>query len=404
MRIVILNWADGENDPFTYFCEQLRSRLQALGHDAAVLRLDGNTGLVLADLHQRIGLDFAICWQGLGSQLRLTGSTQTVWEMLDLPLLSFHSDQPAYNPANHQQPSKHLFNIYPSHAFATDANTLIPREWPAIVEILPNFFAAPEGETPAFEGDFFVFPKNITPVEVMKARWRERLERNTAELLCLGADRIAEQFRRDHRINHHDVILDLLPAPMSELVRTGRVDPATAKTVFGIKRELDPVYRNTVSGFIIDALAHVPIRVNGRGWDLYAARNNPHHTFQEFGSLADGEYQFRSMYGILDAAPGADLLHDRVARAMVRGTGFLSSVAFRHGEPIYEEFRPLFFSGDADELAARAEAVMADPETHRARVRMFNEVYDAVFPFGDFVRRLVGHMQARGFLLPRISP
>ena len=85
---------------------------------------------------------------------------------------------------------------------------------------------------------------------------------------------------------------------------------------------------------------------------------------------------------------------------MRKGAGFLVSSAWRHDEPIHQEFAELFFSGAPGELAARVNRVRQDPDGHRARVRMFAEVFDAVFPMANFVDRIRYHAAERGFSLP----
>ena len=399
MRIAILNWSGGENDPFTYYSRQLQRQLVALGHSAQLLPLDESLGRVLLPQHRRAPYDLAFTWQGLGSAIRPAGESRTLWELLGIPLVCLQGDHPCYMPPNHEQSSRHLLHFYPCPSFARDANRLIPRDWPGIEFEPPNYVV--DRPPPAnYEGDYFVFPKNLQPVEELREQWRARYDTSWNALLAAGADEIIRAFHAGNRVHHQELILDLLPAPIPSQVRAGGADPAVAALVFELGRELDRVYRNTAAAFVIDTLAHVPIRVNGRGWERFAARGNPNHQFYPFGSVADGAAQFSSAYGILDVAPVRDLLHDRVWRAMRHGCGFLSGTAWREGEPIHDGFADLFFSGNADELASKAEQVMRDPAAHRQRTADFTTVYDAVFTFPDFVEQIRHHAAARGFVLP----
>jgi hypothetical protein len=268
-----------------------------------------------------------------------------------------------------------------------------------MMDSIPNFFGTPS-PPPSRAGDFFVFPKNLVDVDALKRSWRANYDAAACAFLCDGAAAIEAAFRQGSPRDHLEVMLDVLPSPIPEVVRAGEADAETAQVVFGVARELDRVYRNVAAAFVLEALHDVPIRINGSGWERHAARANPNHVFQPFGRLADGATQFHSAYGILDVAQVADTLHDRTLRAMRIGTGVLAATAWRAGEPIHDGFSDLFFSGRAGDLAAKAAEVMRDPEAHRSRVAAFGQVYDAVFPLVDFLARLRGHAEARGFRLP----
>jgi len=399
MRIAIVNWSGGANDPFSYFSRQLQRQLEALGHEPHILALDATLPTTLLALHRAAPVHLAFTWQGLGSALRPDGYAHTLWALLGIPLVCLHGDHPCYNPANHQQSSPHLFHLYTCPSFARDANRLIRREWPAFSEGIVNF-VADQPPPAAYAGDHFVFPKNLEHPEALRARWREQEAAPDYEALCVLADAITEQVVRGGPVDHHELMLELLPAPIPALVRAGEATPDLAALVFRLGRELDRVYRNVLAAHVVDALPHVPIRVNGSGWERHAARGNPNHQFRPHGVVADGTAQFHSAYGILDVAQASDTLHDRMLRAMRHGAGFLAGTSWRAGEPIHDGFAELFFDGSAEALATKAERVMADPEAHRARAAMFTQVFDAVFPFSAFIERVRGRVAARGFTLP----
>jgi hypothetical protein len=399
MRIAILNWSDGENDPFSFFNQQFRQQLVDLGHDVIIVPLNAALGTTMQAIQGSAPVDFVLTWQGLGSARPNAAASQTLWAQLDLPVVCLHGDHPCYNPPNHQPSSHHLLHVYPVPAFARDANRFIPRDWPALFEPLPNFFQ-PDPAPSVVHGEFFVFPKNLTDLVDIRRAWQQRCDEATYRLLCAGADAIEQAYRDGNTRDHHEVILDTLPSPIPERVRAGQMDAATANLVFGLGRELDQVHRNVASAYVLEALPEVPIQVYGRGWDRFKARGNPNHQFHAFGRVEQGDSQFQSAYGILDIAPQNGTLHDRTFRAMRKGAGFLVSSAWRHDEPIHQEFAELFFSGAPGELAARVNRVRQDPDGHRARVRMFAEVFDAVFPMASFVDRIRYHAAARGFSLP----
>lgn len=398
MRIILLTWAAGENDPFSYFNEQFRAQLAALDHEVYIVPLDELTGDTLRAISTIARIDLIFTWQGIGSAIGNEATGRTLWEELDVPLICLHGDHPCYNPANHQQYSRHVLHVYLVESFARDANRLVPREFPALFDALPNFFTAPE-QQPAFSGEYFVLPKNFTdPVETRRA-WRERCDDATYRLLCDAADAIEQAYRNGSPRDHHDVTLDLLPASIQERVRAGDADRATADLVFRYWRELDHLYRNIASAFVLETLHDVPVHVYGRGWERFEATGNPLHRFQPADRLGSNDLQFGSAWGIIDIAPINKSLHDRTLRAMRRGAGFILSSDWRRGEPIHDQFPDLFYGGTTGELGAKAQHVIEDPSAHRNQVHAFSEAFDAAYQMHDFVERIRLHTIDRGLSL-----
>lgn len=399
MRIIILNWSAGENDPFSYFNQQFRQQLVDLGHEVHLVPLDELLSSTLQLIQAAAPIDLIFTWQGLGSTTSDASSGQTLWEQLGVPLVCLHGDHPCYNPTNHRLISRHVMHLYTVSAFARDANRLIARNWPAQFEEMPSFFVAPD-VPPEFHGEYFVLPKNLTDVSELRRRWKYSCDEATYRMLAAGADGIERAYRNNNDRDHHDVMLDVLASPISKAVRSGRANQKVADLVFQLGRELDQVHRNFAAEFVLEALPDMPIRVYGRGWERFAARGNPQHTFHAFDRVEQGDWQYRSSFGIIDIAPHRSSLHDRTLRAMRHGAGFLTSSSWRRDEPIHQEFASLFFAGDPNVLAAKAEAVRNDPAAHRARVQMFTSVFDARFSMGEFMARVRRHAAERGFVLP----
>lgn len=400
MRIAIISWSGGTNDPFTYFSDCLRRQIEALGHAVHLVPFDEAMGHALHALHSTAPIHLAFTWMGLGSSLCPAGMTKTLWELLDIPLVCIHGDHPCYAPPNHQRTSRHAIHLYPCRSFAEAADRLIGGDWPALVEPLPNFFTPPEAAG-TFTGDFFVFPKNLQHIEDLRASWRQRFNGPFLALLLDAAEAIGKAFHQGRLFDHHEVLLDAFPAEIGAAVRGHRSDHALRQILVALGAELDRVYRNTAAAFVLDTLPDVPIRVFGSGWERHAARGNPRHEFCPGQPLSDGRAQFDSAFGIIDVAPIFDLIHDRTFRAMRHGAGLLSCSGWRVGEPIREEFNALFFSGDAVGLQARVAEVLRNPSAHRQRVADFSRAYDGVFPFRDYFARALQHAEQRGFALPR---
>lgn len=399
MHIVILNWAEGENDPFTFFSQQFEMLLKGLGHAVHVVPLAGPAAATIEAIHAVIRIDLAFAWQGIGSALTPSGRVETVWELLEIPLVSVHGDHPCYNPVNHQQRSRHFLHLYSCKSFLRDANRFIQRDWPAAYVPILNLFVAPR-ESVEFKGDYFVFPKNYRDVNDTRSDWKARCKPETYRFLSAGADAIEAEFRCGNSVNHPEIIIDLFPSPIPDTVRAGMIDPALSDVIFRFMRELDHVHRNVAAAFVLESLPDVPIRVYGRGWERFAASGNPHHVFQPANQVAQGHTQFHSAFGILDVAPVNDTLHDRTLRAARIGAGFLISSSWARGEEVHDHFADLFFSGNAAELRSKVDVVRSDPDAHRSRVCRFSDALDRQQTATDFVQRVRGLAAQRGFVLP----
>jgi hypothetical protein len=400
VRIILLNWSAGENDPFSYFNQQFQRQLAHLGHEVHIVPLDELLGDTLCAIQAVGRIDLVFTWQGLGSAIGDSATGKTVWEQLNIPLVCLHGDHPCHNPLNHQQSSRHVLHVYLVPSFQRDANRLISRDWPALFDSLPNFITVPD-ILPEFDGEYFVLPKNFTDHVETRRGWRQRCDDATYRVLCACADAIEQEYLSGSQRDHHEVMLDQLPGTISERVRAGEADAATAELIFQIGRELDHVYRSVASAFVLQSLPDVPIHVYGRGWERFVALGNPLHVFRPAERLGQNDSQFASSWGIIDIAPINQALHDRTLRAMRRGAGFLLSSAWRRGEPIHDDFSGLFYSGSRGDLPSKIERIRRDPEAHRREVRGFSDAFDTAFPMTAFLERACGYARERGF---RLSP
>jgi hypothetical protein len=395
MRMIILNWSEGENDPFTYFSRLWQRRLHEAGHTALIVPVDAATMQTVNLLHQQARVDLAFCWQGVGSTFVPAGYTQTVWEILRIPLVCLHADHPSYNPANHQQSSPYLLHIYGEAAFADAANRTIARTWPALHGIYPRLFGLDEVHA-EFAGEFFVFPKNVQELPEIREEWRTRYDAQMLGMLSAAADAIERTYREGNVVNHHQVIFEHAPPLIREQVLSGNPVPLATQFMHDFSRELDRVHRNVAATFVVNALEQVPLRVYGRGWDRFKARGNPRHEFLPADRVEHSEHHYQSQFGILDVASSNDMLHDRTWRALQHGAGFLLSSAWQKGAPIRNGFDDLFFGGDPDELTRKAAIVQADPEAHRERCAAFGaRLVASTPPTSWFLEQFEQHLLTR---------
>jgi hypothetical protein len=387
MSIVIINWQGGENDPFTYFSECMKQAMERMGRPTHIVNLDNSTIRNLAELNNK-GIDFVFLWQGIGSQIGATDTNPaTVWDQLKVPVLCYHGDHSCHMPVHHKAVSPWVQHIYLAASFAMFANTYIPRESSATSFPPPVWFT--DGVKGQFEGDFFVFPKNLDDLDSTLDKWRRAPEQGVASFLLDAADMIISEFRNGNRTSHHDIIAGMLNEEvMAALCEDLKSSELTVR--FHIHGLLDKIHRNVVAEHVVNDLKDVPLKIYGRGWERFQLRQNRYHEFLPFDAMSDNAFQFASRYGIIDAAPIHDCLHDRTLRAMGNRAGFLIGSNWSYETFLGADYGDLFFDGAPGALRARAERVMQSPEAHRAQCRDFARHYQDQFSLFSFVKYLEG--------------
>jgi len=387
MSIIILNWAKGENDPFTYFSDRLKRSFEQIGRTTRIIGIDEQMVTNLFDAHGKgTGIEFIFTWQGLGSQLT------SIWSELKAPLLCYHGDHPCYQIENHSPASPWVRHIYAVPSFALFANTHIPRKKEATYFPTPMLFD--DKVKGNFSGDYFVLPKNIDDNRSTVGAWRNMPERHLSRFLIEAAGAVISEFRSGNHTNHHDVIESLLtPDLLSNLQHELRSDSHGAVRML-LHFLLDPIHRNAISESILHELSDIPLKIYGRGWDRFKAIGNGNHEFLNFNAVSDNSFQFASNYGIVDVAPICDSLHDRTLRAMGNQSGFLMGSDWPQVSLLGEDFSDVFFDGSLGTLRNKAEQVLASPRAHRQRCQEFALRYHAQFSVFNFVKYLESVGQA----------
>lgn len=385
MSIVIINWQGGENDPFSYFSACLKQAFERMGRPTHIVNYDESLMRELAEVNNK-GIDFVIMWQGVGMQIGATDTDPTtLWDQLKVPVLCYHGDHPCHMPIHHKARSPWVQHIYGAASFAMFANTYFAREHSATFFQQPDWFT--DGVKGKFEGDFFVFPKNLDPVDATLEAWRAAPQRLVADFLLEAADAIVSEFRSGNRTSHHDIIdRMLIPEMMAALCENLDSEEFTVR--LHIHMLLDKIYRNAVSEHVVNDLKDVPLKIYGRGWERFQARQNRHHEFLPFDAMSDNAFQFASQYGIIDVAPIHDSIHDRTLRAMSNRSGFLMGSDWPHETFLGCDYSDLFFDGAPGALRVRAERVMQSPEAHRERCTDFARHYQRHFSLFNFVKYL----------------
>jgi hypothetical protein len=365
----------------------MKQAFERMGRPTHIVDLDNTTLRRVLELNTK-GIDFVVLWQGLGLQIDATEPhIATIWDQLKVPVLCYHGDHPCHMVANHKAVSPWVQHIYGTASFAKFANTHVPRKRGATFFPTPVWFT--DGVKGRFEGDFFVFPKNIDDVDATLEAWRGGSPRRVSAFLLDAADAIISEFRNGNRTNHHDIIDGMLNAEVMAALCKDLENPELPVRLH-LHMLLDKIHRNVVAEHVVNDLQDVPLKIYGRGWERFRQRQNRNHEFLSFDAMSDNAFQFASRYGIIDAAPIQDSLHDRTLRAMSNRSAFLMGSDWSYQTFLGGDYGDLFFDGSPGALRARAEHVMQSPEAHRAQCRDFARHYQQQFSLFGFIKYLEG--------------
>lgn len=101
MNIVLINWSEGENDPFSLFNQCLAEHFLANGRHTITVQLDSDFAKNMR-VALDMGVDFAMTWQGLGSNLKAHESAgTTIWDDLKVPLVCLSPLPRDFQPHRH---------------------------------------------------------------------------------------------------------------------------------------------------------------------------------------------------------------------------------------------------------------------------------------------------------------
>jgi hypothetical protein len=376
MRILLLNWAGGENDPFTFFFNHLAKQFSDVGCITHTVNLGDNLGKEIIEVMGK-GVDIAICSQGIGSGITMPPSNQNIWEMFRIPLISLHGDHPSHNPVNHSVDNGFVKHVYLAPGFNHYSDLYFHRSFPSCFAYMPVFFK--KSLINDFSGDYFVFPKNLDDVTETIDSWRKKFPANIFNLLFESATEIIRECGAGDKENHH-ITIDRV------LARHGfEIKVADDMTLFHtLHALLDKIYRNHVAETVVNELKDFPLVIYGRGWDRFQKNKSPFHEFRQFTKLVDGESQYASNLGIIDVTPIRDSLHDRTLRAISHGSGFLSNSQIDFEELFSRDFKEIFYTCEPGSLQARAERVLQNPKRHRESCIEFGRMYAQHFSFYNF--------------------
>lgn len=381
MRVVILNWRRGENDPFSVFNATLSQHLRACGKNVELMETaSGEWPRRLAQLAPS-GIDFVLTWQGLASQVKFGDSGVSLWDYLRVPLICLHGDHPSHMPPNHLLESRYCFHLYTTAEFARYSNRHFRRSRSASFIDTPQLHREPRLTRTC--GEHFVVIKNITDPLDTEELWKKKLDEPTFGAYMAAAEALKSRITQVPYVEMHDVLDNLIRERDWQWLRPEVNAPAYHQ----YHSQLDHYLRSHKSVTAVNSLREFPLRVHGRGWERTAQSASALHAFEPGRNMADSQELYYSRFGLVDISAAKEL-HDRARRAMVNGVGFLSSASMEDSFPDIASFSSLFFDFREGELVEKCSEVVADPEMHREVARQFADRYHSAYHFKEFVNRL----------------
>ncbi len=391
MNIVLLEWGGGEGNPFAYFNSELKLRLEDFGCNVYIVDIEGELAQKLYLLDTEKGIHRVITHQGFGSKIRLKSNGKLIWDELKINLICLHSDHPSQAPSNHLPDSKYILHTYPFQSYVDYSNSMVEREYPAVLLSPPSFYK-PNKKLFERKGDYFVFPKNIDPLQKTYAEWKSTLPSPVWALLNETADAIIDNYKNGDPITHHELIDQLLTHEKLEEFKNFIHSKNPDDFRFFVLQNMDKIYRNAASELVLEELNDIPLHINGRGWDMFVEKSSKYHKFSSFNELAKGDKQFYSNFGIIDIVPFKHSLHDRTLRAISHQCGFLSNSGILFYDSNGMPYSSLFFNGFKGSLRAKAEVVINSPDEHYDRCQQFGIDLELRNPFDKFFEFLYSNI------------
>ncbi len=382
MQVVILNWKNGENDPFTSFNQVLANYLEASGKCTKTVQLtDEDWPQQILNL-KKGGIDFVFTWQGLGTRFVVAGRNQNLWDIVEAPLITVHGDHPCHMPANHSFESRYCAHLYGAAEFSIYASRHFRKQSRAIT-INPPLFCL---DTPLDEQgpECFVLPKNVTSPLVTENQWKIEFDKKKFDFFMAAAETLKFMLAHENHLDIHPVLDALIVSQKFEDFYVQN----NSTNYHAFHSALDFYIRNFKSVNILQVLKDVPLQIFGRGWEPYARIENPHHQFFRAGTLVENQKQYYSKFGIIDVTPTKTGLHDRTARAMRNQTPYLSSSYLPEFLPNMNRYDQLFYRFNGNDLREKCELVMSDPQSHTELATEFGYLYQMRNQPSEFVWKL----------------
>jgi len=380
MKTIILNWKNGENDPFSVFNKTLFGYFTLAGKDVEIIEITDPDWPKKLLSHYGRGIDFVLTWQGLESRLMLNNGKR-FWDHYQIPLICIHGDHPCHMPDNHSVESQYVAHFYFDPYFSIYSNRHFRVKQSANAVHTPLLHNEPSFERRR-TGDFFVIAKNINLTNCMLENWRKNLDQKICKILVEISENIRQNISTPGYLNVHQLVDNYLEC--NDLIDYFETDINIKNVYHFIHSQIDFFARNIKSEKLITLLHDFPVQIYGRGWGNI--NRSKHHQFFDGLSMSESQHLFHSNFGIIDVSASIGL-HDRTLRAIHNSGSFLSSADLSHETQVYGNFSSLFFDFN-NTIINKCENVLRNSDEHNELSKIFASKYKSLHRNEDFVWKI----------------
>ena len=265
---------------------------------------------------------FAFSFFGVGQEISLYKNNEYVnlWQEAKIPFIRVFGDIPAYFPDKHVGKYTNSINLYGDRRFANfyskwfedRALTITPPNFPISVRDLQDI------DYNSKKIGTIIFPKNGNSPANLITYWRSALPPAVSKLLEAVAETCTSRELIDNEVEI-DVAILSYSQDLGVYLETNRV------LMCFLVAQLDDYLRRYKSTLIAEAILNLPVIIRGKNWE--------HVDFIGKRARLDSDSDFAATEPLLDRAPAMiDMSpntvtspHDRVFRAVGRGTAFLTN-------------------------------------------------------------------------------
>ena len=390
MKVVIINWSKGENDPFTIYSGHLKNAL--IEHGKVVEVIDcGQSGWTrqMLQLHQQ-GVEFVITFQGIVSGVKVIKDSNEIffWDLLRVPLIALHGDHPCHEPMNHMLERNYCLHQYSNPDFARYSDQHFRKKFGAKFFTWPIIYREDRLDTAV--QNCFVIVKNIKDPSEFELDWRtQEKQGNEFSKYCLAASELLRsKIRKMSYLDIHKEIDALIEQEGWSLLSLEE----NVRAYHQFHSKLDYYFEGYKSIVALEEVRDFPVKIYGRGWDIARKAASPSHEFCQPKKMADSQSIFYTSYGLIDIAPSR-CITDRARRAMANKQPFISNASIQGQLGDFDDFENLFFDIRPGQLHGLCDRIVSNVEGHKETSLHFARFYDRKYPDMYFIDQLT--LQAR---------
>ncbi|HSQ79571.1 MAG TPA: hypothetical protein VLU54_00285 [Casimicrobiaceae bacterium] len=387
-RIVLAFSGQGANDAIRGMMEAYGEALTAAGLSVVHVSTQPEELQYAASQVASGAVAFGITWLGIAQDLSAKfGSDpapKNLWEACGVPLVKFQGDIPAYFSDFHRDVPLNSVNLYGAAEFLRFRRRWLP-DASSMAGLVPPMALDPcdrsRIDASTRSGGKLVFLKNGNSPEELQRLWHQRLPPSISTLLVGMASEATPPAMLGGPFHVGDFAADYL--------QSEHIDPESVRYLIPFfAAQIDDFLRRVKSTMIAEAIADLPVIIQGRNWHHLDLRGRK-------AMLVEGQdyVATRSVYmdqlGIIDMSPNVDSSpHERVQR--VAGS-YALALTNRQGwlRDNFEGYEDLTFDFTPESIRARVSDVISNPRRYVDLGLAFGERFRTVFDRGAFADRVI---------------